>query len=215
MLDLVIVGAGGFGREVYQWAPPAFDPAEYRVKGFLSNRPDDLKGFRIEASVLGDPESYRIEPGDRFLFAIGKPEIKRPLIERLKARGARFATLIHPTAVVAATAEIGEGVVVCPYCTVSDHVRLEDFAMLNFYASVGHDARIGRYAILSPYATVNGFAVLGDETFLGSHVTVTAGRKLGDGARVSANVAVHADVPARTLVYSALPKQATIFAPGD
>jgi len=215
MLDLVIVGAGGFGREVYQWARAAFDPAEYQVKGFLSNRPDDLKGRQIEAAVLGNDESYRIEPGDRFLFAIGRPEIKRHMIERLKARGARFATLIHPTAVVAATAEIGEGVVVCPFCTVSDHVRLEDFAMLNFYASVGHDARIGRYAILSPYATVNGFSVLGEEAFLGSHVTVTAGRKLGDGVRVSANVAVHADVPPRTLVYGVSPKKATIFAPGE
>ena len=212
MLDLVIVGASGFAREVYQWARPAFDPAEYRIKGFLSNRPDDLKGWRIDAPLLGDDESYRIEAGDRFLFAIGRPEIKRTMIERLKARGARFATLIHPTAVVAPTAEIGEGVIVCPFCTVSDHVRLEDFAMLNFYASVGHDARIGRYAILSPYATVNGFSVVGEEAFLGSHVTLTAGRKLGDGARVSANVAVHADVPPRTLVYGVTPKQAMIFA---
>jgi sugar O-acyltransferase (sialic acid O-acetyltransferase NeuD family) len=214
MVDLVIVGAGGFGREVYQWARATFDPAQYRIKGFLSNRPDDLKGLRIEAAVLGDDESYRIEPSDRFLFAIGRPDVKRGMIERLKARGAMFESLIHPTAVVAATAEIGEGVVVCPFCTVSDHVRLEDFVMLNFYASVGHDARIGRYAILSPYATVNGFAVLGEEVFLGSHVTVTAGRTLGEGARVSANVAVHANVPPRTLVYNVSAKQATIFAPG-
>jgi sugar O-acyltransferase (sialic acid O-acetyltransferase NeuD family) len=215
MADLVIVGAGGFGREVYQWARAAFDPAQHRVKGFLSNRPTDLEGFAVDAPLLGDPTTYRVEPDDRFLFAIGKSEVKRRMIEGLKARGARFATLVHPTAVVAPTARIGEGVIVCPFCTVSDNVLLEDFAMLNFYASVGHDGRIGRYAILSPYATVNGFSVLGEEVFLGSHVTVTAGRTLGDGARVSANLAVHSDVPPRTLVYGPPTKQATIFAAGD
>ncbi len=215
MLDLVIVGAGGFGREVYQWARDAFDPAGHRIKGFLSNRPDDLAGFGIKPPLLGDDEAYRIEESDRFLFAVGRPEVKRRMIERLKARGARFATLVHPTAVVAPTAKLGEGVVICPFCTVSDHVVLEDFAMLNFYSSVGHDARIGRYAILSPYSTVNGFSVLGEEVFLGSHVTVTARRKLGDGARVSANLAVHADVPPRTLVYGPRAKQATIFSPAE
>jgi sugar O-acyltransferase (sialic acid O-acetyltransferase NeuD family) len=215
MLDLVIVGAGGFGREVYRWAQAAFDPTEHRIKGFLSNRPADLAGFGIEAPLLGDDEAYRIEESDRFLFAVGRPEVKRRMIERLKARGARFATLVHPTAVVAPTAKLGEGVVVCPFALVSDHVVLEDFAMLNFYSSVGHDGRIGRFAILSPYSTVNGFAVLGEEVFLASHVTVTARRKVGDGARVSANVAVHVDVPPRTLVYGSPAKLATIFTPGD
>ena len=213
MPDLVIVGAGGFGREVYQWARAAFDPGSHRIKGFLSNRPDDLAGKGIDAPLLGDPDSYAVAAGDRFLAAVGSPSVRRALVERLAARGARFETLVHPTAVVAPTARIGEGVVLCPFATVSDAVILGDFAMLNFYASAGHDARIGRYATLSPYATVNGFAALGDGVFLGSHATVTAGRMLGDGARVSANVAVHADVPARTLVYGPPAKQASIFAP--
>jgi sugar O-acyltransferase (sialic acid O-acetyltransferase NeuD family) len=215
MPDLVVVGAGGFGREVYQWARSAFDPGSHRVKGFLSNRPDDLAGRDIGPQILGDPDSYEPRPEERFLLAVGLPDVKRALVARLVARGARFATLVHPSAVVAPTARIGEGVVLCPFSTVSDGVVLGDFAMLNFYASAGHDARIGRYATLSPYATVNGFAELGEEVFLGSHATVTSRRKIGDGARVSANVAVHADVPARTLVYGPPSKHSSIFAAGD
>ena len=213
MLDLVIVGASGFGREVYHWARSAFDSGSHRIKGFLSNRPDDLAGRDFDAPLLGDPESYAIQPSDRFVVAVGSPSVKRALAERLTARGARFASLVHPTAVVAPTARLGEGVVLCPFATVSDAVDLGDHVMLNFYASAGHDARIGRYATLSPYATVNGFAVLGEEAFLGSHATVTAHRIVGDGARVGANVAVHADVPPRTLVYGPEAKHASIFAP--
>jgi sugar O-acyltransferase (sialic acid O-acetyltransferase NeuD family) len=215
MLELVVVGAGGFGREVYQWARSAFDSDSHSVKGFLSNRPADLDGRDIGLPILGDPDSYEPGPSERFLVAVGLPSVKRALVERLAARGARFATLVHPSAVVATSARIGEGVVLCPFSIVSDAVELGDFAMLNFYASAGHDARIGRYATLSPYATVNGYARLGEEVFLGSHATVTSRRTLGDGARVSANLAVHADVPPRTLVYGPPAKEATIFAPAE
>jgi len=211
MFDLVIVGAGGFGREVYHWARSAFDSGTHRLKGFLSNRPDDLAGRDFGASLLGDPDSYGIGPNDRFLLAVGDPTLKRSLAERLRGRGALFATLVHSTAVVAPTARLGEGVVLCPFATVSDAVELGDFVMLNFYASVGHDGRVGRYATLSPYATVNGFASVGDDVFLGSHATVTSRRKIGDGARVGANVAVHSDVPPRTLVYAPKAKLASIF----
>ena len=47
MLNIIIIGAGGFGREVYQWAKDSFDNKEYKIKGFISNKPDDLKGFNI------------------------------------------------------------------------------------------------------------------------------------------------------------------------
>ena len=211
MLDLVLVGAGGFAREVYHWARSAFDPDTHRLKGFLSNRPDDLAGRDFDVPLLGDPAAYAVRPADRFLLAVGDPSIKRALGQGLASRGARFATLVHPTAIVAPTARLGEGVVLCPFATVSDAVELGEHVMLNFYASAGHDARIGRYATLSPYATVNGFAVLGEEVFLGSHATVTARRNVGDGARVGANVAVHADVPPRTLVYGPKAKLASIF----
>jgi len=48
------------------------------------------------------------------------------------------------------TAKIGEGVVICPYCLISDNVRLDDFIMRNAYASYGHDVKVGKYGILSP-----------------------------------------------------------------
>jgi sugar O-acyltransferase (sialic acid O-acetyltransferase NeuD family) len=213
LLDIVIVGAGGFGREVYRWAKDSFPPTQYHIKGFLSDRPGELDGFAHDEKVLGDDLSYAVEENDRFLFAIGNMEVKKRIVARMKACSAQFLTLIHPTAVVVTSARIGEGVILCPFALVGDHAVLGDFVMMNFYSSCGHDTTVGKYSIFSPYATANGFANIEEEVFLGTHATVTANRRIGRGAKISANSVAMQDVPPGAFVYGVPGKTTMIFSP--
>ena len=199
--NIIIVGAGGFGREVYLWAKDSFDFTKYQIKGFLSKNKSDLDNFDIKVRIIGDPDYYEIKENDRFLFAIGDIDVKKHLVTKLKEKGAKFLTLIHPTAIVANTAKIGQGVIICPFVTVSDNVQLGDFVMMNIYSSCGHDAKVGKYCILSPYATLNGFVVLEDEVFLGTHATVIAHKKVGYQSKVSANSVVMRDVQPNKIVF--------------
>lgn len=200
MLDVVIIGAGGFGREVYQWAKAALPKDQYRIKGFVSCNPGDLDGFGLEVGMVGDDVNYVPQENERFLLAIGSVATRKIMAERFKAKGARFLTLIHPTAVVAETATLGEGVVLCPFTLVSDHAKLGDFVVLNNYASCGHDVQVGDHCVLSPYSTLNGFAILEDDVFLGTHATVTGKRKVGTGSQISANSVAMYSVPEYHLV---------------
>ena len=211
MYNIIIVGAGGFGREVYQWVKDSFCSEKFQVKGFLSDNPQPLDRFGIDAPILGDEVTYEITECDRFIFAIGDVDIKKRIVTKLKDKGGEFLTLIHPTAVVAKSAKIGEGVIICPFALVSPNVELDDFVMMNFYSSCGHDAKVGKHCILSPYATLNGFAILADEVFLGSHATVAAHKQVGYRAKISANSVAMYDVPANTLVYGVPGKNQTIF----
>lgn len=214
MSELVIVGAGGFGREVYEWAQASLvlpSAGAHRIKGFLSNRPADLDGFDLDAAVLGDPAEYVFSPEERVLFAIGAVEVKRQMIDGLRQRGAQFAQLIHPSAVVARSARIGVGAIICPFATVSANAVVGDHAMVNLYASVAHDARLGAYSVLSPYATLNGSAVVEDEVFVGSHATVTPKVRVGRGAKISANVAVTSKVDAGSLVFAKAVRQRQVY----
>ncbi|HZK12864.1 MAG TPA: acetyltransferase [Atribacterota bacterium] len=199
--NIIIVGAGGFGREVYLWAKKSFSTNHYKIKGFLDDNPRILDIYNMDVGVVGNLDNYKIENQDRFLFAIGDIDIKKRLIIKMKKRGAKFLTLIHPTAIVADTAKIGEGVVICPFCLVSDNVRLDDFVMMNAYSSCGHDGRIGKYCILSSYTAIAGFALLEDEVFLGLHATVVPGKRVGYKSKVSANSVVMRDVPANKIVF--------------
>lgn len=197
----MIVGAGGFGREVLQWARDAWPEDAARVAGFLSADSGILEGHAAAPPIVGNPDDFVPRPGDGFLLAIGIPGVRRRVAERLLARGAEFLSLIHPTAVVAATATIGAGSIICPHAVVSDCARLGNFTLVNYHASVAHDAVTGDFAVLSPYAALGGGATVGDDVFLGLHASVGPGVAVGERSKVAANSCALADVPPDSLVH--------------
>lgn len=198
---IVIVGAGGFGREVLQWARHAWPEHTPRIAGFLSADPTMLDSHAPTLPILGSPEDFEPRPTDGLVLAIGIRGVRREVAERLAARGGRFLTLVHPSAIVADTAEVGPGCVICPGAIVSDAVRLGRCVLVNYHASLGHDASAGDFAVLSPYATLGGGATVGPDAFLGLHASVAPARRLGAGVQVSANSCATVDVPDASLVH--------------
>ena len=198
---ILVVGAGGFGREVLQWLNHAWPDAMSRVAGFLSDDPDRLAGRRVPRPIVGRATGFAVAEGDYFVLGIGVPDARRRVAESLVEAGARFLTLVHPTAVVAPSAVIGVGAVICPFCVVSDSVSVGRWALLNYHSSVGHDASVGDYAVLSPYATLGGGALVADDVFLGLHAAVGPGVSVGARAKVSANSSALAAVPADCIVW--------------
>lgn len=201
MYNIIIVGAGGFAREMYYWINDTFSNDNYKIKGFLSYNQNDLEGFNVKADIVGNDDNYKIEENDRFIIAIGDIDIKKRAVNRLKKRSAKFISLIHPTAIIIPTAKIGEGVIICPFVTVCDHAQLGDFVTMNIYSTCGHDGKVGKYCILSPYAILNGFVVLEDEVFLGTHSTIIPYKKVGYKSKISANSVVMRDVPPNKMVF--------------
>jgi len=195
---ILIVGAGGFGREIRCWIRDAWPEGASGDVGFLDA---DASRGGAHGPVVGDPSTYQPLPGDGLLLGIGIPGIRRRLAEGLAARGGRFLTLVHPTAVVAPSAVIGEGATVCPHGIVSADAVLGRCVLVNYHASVAHDAAVGDYAVLAPYATLGGFAQVGADVFLGLHASIGPGRQVGARSKVSANSCALADVPPDTLVW--------------
>jgi sugar O-acyltransferase (sialic acid O-acetyltransferase NeuD family) len=198
---IIIVGAGGFGREALQWARHAWPSHVQKIAGFLSDDPHALDGHRPTLPILGSPDAFEPRPSDGLVLAIGIRGVRREVAERLAARGARFLTMIHPTVIVADTAVIGPGSVICPYAVVSDGVRLGRCVLVNYHASLGHDAAAGDYAVLSPYATLGGYAAAGADVFLGLHAAVGPSVRVGSGSVVAANSCALSDVSEGRLVH--------------
>ncbi len=194
---ILIVGAGGFGREVLSWANDTWPDHAAKIAGFLSAD----ASRRVPLPILGDPELFPPVPGDAFLLAIGIPDTRRRVAEALLAKSAVFLTLVHPTAIVATTATVGVGSIVCPYAIVSDAAKVGPFVLANYHSSLGHDSNAGGFSVLSPYATLGGNAQIGQEVFLGMHASVGPSRKVGTGSKISALSCALADVPCDSIVY--------------
>ena len=201
MSRLLIVGAGGFGREVLAWARDAFTGDPDRViGGFLDDNPKALDGFLCDLSVLGSPLDFPLSEEDQLICAIGSPAMRLDLCSVLRDRGARFATLIHPTAVVGTHCEVGEGSILCPGAVLTTNVRLGRLVILNVHATVGHDSILEDGCTLSAHADVTGCCRLGRGVLLGSHAVTLPGARVGDFATVGAGSVVLKIVEERTTV---------------
>lgn len=195
MKKVLIVGAGGFGREVHSWFD-AWRLAErgrsdqYRFAGFLDRDPKALANVAIDVPILGDPATYLPQADEVFVCGLGLPRPKMICCRGLQERGAIFLTVVHPTAVIGPRCSFGIGCVICPYVVVTCDVQVGDFAVLNLHATIGHDARLGNGVTLSGHADVTGHVTLGDEVFLSSHASVIPGVKVPDRVMVGAGSVV-------------------------
>ncbi|WP_233234742.1 acetyltransferase [Bordetella sp. LUAb4] len=200
---LILVGGGAFARELINWTQDAMDAAgKPGVAGFLDVSPNALDGFSYGVPWLGDIDDYVPQEGDRFVMAIGDPVGKRTVARKLRAKGARFATIVHPTAIVARSAKLGEGVVVCPLSIVSADAQVGDLVAINSHCGIGHDVRIGDFSTLSGFIDLTGWVQVGEAVFFGSGARVLPKTKIGDEARIGAGAIIMRAVPAGVTMYA-------------
>jgi sugar O-acyltransferase (sialic acid O-acetyltransferase NeuD family) len=199
--DLVIIGAGGHGRELLDIveAINGNEPT-WRFLGFL----DDgvVRSALVDAratTVLGRTDRL----GDlrcAYTLGVGHPGVRQQVDRTAEAAGGRVVTLIHPAANVGAANRIGPGCVLAAGATVTTNVTLGRSVHLNVGASVSHDCVVGDYAILAPGARLAGGVTLGAGVDVGIGAVVRPGMTIGEGAVVGAGAAVVANVEAGAVV---------------
>lgn len=191
MKSLVIIGAGGCGREVLQWAKDINEKENrWNIKGFIDDDLDALDGKKCSVSVLNTVDEYPIEVDDEFVCCIGNSKIRKVVVEKLKTKGAVFTTMIHPNAVIADSCTLGEGVIIYPYALISDNAVIGDGCIINMYSSVAHDSVLGEYCTLSAHCDVTGMCTLGNRVFMGSTSHVVPSSKIGDDVYICAGSTV-------------------------
>jgi sugar O-acyltransferase (sialic acid O-acetyltransferase NeuD family) len=199
--NLWIVGAGGYGREVYWMTLSAYGyNTAWRVAGFLNDIGDALDAFPEYPRIQGDTDRAP-GPDDVFICAIGDTAGRRKVCAKFKARGAQFLNLIQTKALVSPSAVLGEGLILEPFVTLGANCRVGDFTAVLGHAMISHDVSIGTAAQISPFASILGGASIGDEAIVGSHAVVLADVKIGARATVGAGSVVIKDVPEGATVF--------------
>ena len=195
MKNLIIIAAGGCGREVLQWARD-INKMEKRwvIKGFVDDNPAALDGRICDLKILSSVDDYEIGPEDEFVCCIGNSSIRKKVVEKLQARGAVFTSLIHPSANIAETSRIGEGVIIYPFALISDNAVIGDHSIINMYSSVAHDSVLGQYCTISAHCDVTGACTLGDGVFMGTTSNMVPGTKIGKDVYICAGSTVMARV---------------------
>lgn len=202
MKKLIIIGAGRFGREVYAWARQSRScGTEWQVAGFLDSRRGLLDGFGVEAPILGAPEAHAPAVDEVFVCALGEPAAKQRYCTMLAARGAAFASVIHPSAVLGEGVTLGRGLVLCPHTTIASNATVGDFVTVNIGSFLAHDVRTGPYCQIHGNVAINGAVVLGTGVTVGSNAAILPDVTVGDFAVVGAGSVVLQAVAAGQTVF--------------
>lgn len=149
----------------------------------------------VDRAALSDAER---ECG--FVVALFTPGHRRAAVEDARRAGfARGATLVDPTAAVARTARLGEGVFVNAGAVVAGACELGDWVLVNRSASLGHHTRVGEYASIGPGAVLCGHVTIGRGTMIGAGSVVLPRVDIGSNCVIAAGSLVRDAVPDRSL----------------
>lgn len=199
--DLIIVGAGGYGRELLQWAKDINKVEEkWNILGFLEANPRALDGYNVDRPIIGDDKDWEVKENQEFVIGISDPVIKERVVLSLKGKGAKMAAIVHPTACIPSNAKLGEGVVVYPLAGFSVDTTIGDFVTIHT-CSIGHDSVIGSYSTLCGFCNVMGKVQIGKGVFVGTHASFIPEVTVGDGAYIGAGSVVLKDVPPGARVF--------------
>ena len=198
---LVIVGGGGFGREVYAWVNTS---PRWRSRAGINDVvfvDDDASKAPMRAPIVSTLGDYLPGERDVVICAIGAPEVRRAVVEVLKSNGAQMAIFIHDRAVLGDNVVVGIGTVVCPDVLVSCDVQIGEYVHINTGCAIGHDVTIGDYVTLSSACNLTGNVVVENDAFLATAVSVIPGKRIGAGSLVGAGSVVLKNVPAGVTVF--------------
>lgn len=191
MDNLIIIGAGGYGREVASWASQHPDSGvAWRITGFLDDRYPSLQLPDGCPPLLGTIKDHTPSPANRYLCALGSPTAKQSCVQPLLERGARFISLVHPSVTIGERVNLGQGIILCPGVRLTCDCTIGDFTSINLNATVGHDACIGAWCQISSHCDIMGYASVGDATFLGSSALILPKVQVGRSATVGAGSVV-------------------------
>ena len=194
MNRMLIVGAGGFGRELLWWIKDINKVyPTWEIVGFLDDDPNALDGYECDYGVVGSIKNWEPKDNEEFALALGSPALKRKIVSILKPKGAHFASIIHPTAMLSEFAHYGEGFIMFPYSKLSANSTVGDFVTL-LSTPIGHDTVIGDYSVISGNCSVVRNVVIGNDVFLAAGVCIAQDVHIGDGAYLGLGSVVLKDV---------------------
>ena len=201
--EIFIVGAGTYGEVMCELA----EILGYSVKGFY-DEDEKKQGLTImKHSVLGkfsDLNDKEIA-NNSFIVAIGNNATRYKIMNRILNSGGDTPTLVHPTATICPSAEIGKGVYIQANAYIWTKVRIEDFCIISPNVVIAHHSNVGKACLVSTLTSVGASINIEDKVFVGMGCTIVTGmHTVGENSIIGAGAVVLKDVD-KNSVYAGVP----------
>jgi sugar O-acyltransferase (sialic acid O-acetyltransferase NeuD family) len=202
---LFIVGAGGFGREVFSIIAALKSSGSVpHPAGFIDDAPSPDNVDRVEALGSGVVCSItdlarRTEPFAA-LLAVSSSTDREAIAALLAHSPVTYPVLVHPHATIGCDVDLSEGVIVAPGSRLSTNIQVGRHVHIDQNTAIGHDCNLGEFSRLNPKSCVSGGVTIGRRAMIGANATVLQGLTVGDDAIVGAGAVVTHSVEANVTV---------------
>lgn len=198
MKNLIIIGAGGFAREV-SWLVDDINDAEekWNLIGFIDDN-TDVYGKKLNGyDVLGGLDYLKCKSEIYYVCAIANVKARKEVVERCDELGFKAATLIHPSVISSKKYnEIGKGCIICANSIITVNVKLGNHVIVNLDCTIGHDVIIEDFVTIYPSVNVSGNCTIGELVELGTGAKIIQGKSIGNNTKIGAGSVVIKDIEA-------------------
>ena len=191
MKDLIVVGGGGFAKEIIWLA----NECGRTIKGLLDDDPSRLGKSVGAAKVIGAVSDWLSFSECEFVIAIGSPRTRYAVLNKMNKLGAPvFTTLIHPSVIKSDCAVIGKGSIICAGTIITVETKVGAHCILNLNVTVGHETILDDFVTIAPMVAVSGnvkaecFVEIGTGAVLKQGLTLCRGSMLGMGGVLTKNI---------------------------
>lgn len=196
MEPLVVVGGGGFAKEVIWLARDC----GFTVAGVLDDNVEMHGKTVFGAPVLGSVKDWINYAQYKFIVAIGSPRTRKMVVEKMLAIGSPvFASLIHPSVIKSQEVNFGEGCIVCAGMIFTVEITVGQHCIFNLNGTIGHECEIGNFVTVAPMAAISGNVKLEDYVEVGTGAALRQGLTLQRGAMVGMGAVLTKNIPANTI----------------
>lgn len=203
MNKLVIVGAGGMGRTMYDLAKESIGYGdEFEITGFIDDNVDALNDFENYPPLLGTIKDYQPKADEVFVCSIGGHS-RKICIENLLFKGAKFISLIHKTARIGTNVKIGKGTLIGAYTTIAADAELGDFNFIQSMTIIGHDCKIGSWNRIDSQVMMVGATTIGNNNMIHTGAMINHNVHIGNDCTIGACSFVTMNVESGTTLFSA------------
>lgn len=192
MRKLVVVGSGGFGREVIDVARDLGVEVlgvtdEYVAQSNLDLlKRQGVSHLGLLAQVLPKLCAEEVE----YVIGIGNGPARRRLDKLFSDAGIPAATLVHSSATLGFDVEISPGTIICAGARLTTNISLGRHVHVNLNSTIGHDTALGSYVTVNPGASISGNVSIGEASLVGSRAFIVEKISVGSDAIVGAAAAV-------------------------
>lgn len=187
MKQLVIIGAGGFGREVSEIAKNCKGYGTvFFIKGFIDDDINALDNFDNYPKIISTIKEYNVVENDVFICAIGSLKTASLLTNLMLNKNAIFFNLVHNDSEIRKNVKMGIGIIVGSGTIISTDVKIGDFTQIMSNCIIGHDTIIEDFCRIGDMVFIGGNSKIKSTTFIAVNSTILENISIAESSIIGA-----------------------------